>query len=119
MPRQPRRAPEHNLQAKVLRYLVENAAPDVFGFAIPNAGRRTYRAAAALKAEGMMPGVADTCIKLPQGRAGWLELKTPTGALGDAQKGFAARCDRLGHSYAVARTLEQAIDMLARWGALR
>jgi hypothetical protein len=119
MPRQPRRAAEHNLQAKVLRYLTENHAPDVFGFAIPNAGRRTYRAAAALKAEGMMRGVADTCIMLPRGRTGWLELKTPRGVQSDEQQGFQARCKRLAHTYRLARTFDEAVSVLADWGALR
>ena len=119
MPAQSRRAAgEHNLQARVLRYLVENHAPDIFGFAIPNAGRRSCRAAASLKAEGMMRGVADTCIMLPEGRTGWLELKTLKGRQSDEQRGFQARCWRLGHEYALARTFDEAVAILRRWGAV-
>lgn len=110
---------EHSLQARVLRFLSQHNAEDVFGFAIPNAGRRTFRAAASLKAEGMMSGVADTCIMLPHGRSIWLELKTPKGTQSDNQKGFQARCNRLGHIYAVARTFEEAFAVLNKWGALR
>ena len=78
---------EHSLQSRVLRYLLENAAPDVFAVAIPNAGRRTYRAAASLKAEGMTAGTPDLCVLLPGGFVLWLELKTATGRLSDAQQG--------------------------------
>ena len=118
MPRQPRRAAEHNLQAKVLRYLTEHHMPDVFGFAIPNAGRRTYRAAAALRAEGMMRGVADTCIMLPRGKTLWLELKPPSGVQSDEQQGFEARCRRLWHLYRVARTFDEAIGILRDYDAV-
>ena len=120
MSRPPRRANlEHNLQARVLRYLVENHRPDVFGFAIPNAGRRTFRAAASLRAEGMMAGVADTCIMLPEGRTLWLELKDIKGVQSDEQRGFEARCVRLSHVYRVAREFDEAIEILRQQGALR
>jgi len=119
MPRPPRRANlEHNLQARVLRYLTEHHMPDVFGFAIPNAGRRTYRAAASLRAEGMMAGVADTCIMLPQGKTLWLELKDIRGVQSDEQRGFEARCVRLHHVYRVARTLDEAVAILKDYDAV-
>jgi len=119
MSRPPRRANlEHNLQARVLRYLVEHHMPDVFGFAIPNAGRRTYRAAAALRAEGMLPGVADTCIMLPRGKTLWLELKDIHGRQSDEQRGFQARCMRLHHVYRVARTFEEAVGILRDYDAV-
>lgn len=109
---------EHSLQTEVLRYLTRYRADDVFWFAIPNAGRRTFRAAAKLRAEGMLRGAPDLCIVLPIGRTGWLELKTPTGRLSDDQMGFRARCGRLGHRYTMARTLEEAKDTLRIWGAV-
>jgi len=119
MPSPPRRANlEHNLQARVLRYLTEHHMPDVFGFAIPNAGRRTYRAAAALRAEGMMRGVADTCIMLPQGKTLWLELKDIRGVQSDEQRGFQARCMRLHHVYRIARTFDEAVGILRDYSAV-
>jgi hypothetical protein len=109
---------EHSLQTEVIRYLTRYHVGDVFWFAVPNAGRRTFSAAAKLRAEGMLRGVPDLCIVLPAGRTGWLELKSATGALSDDQKGFRARCRRLDHQYATARTLEEAKDHLRSWRAV-
>jgi hypothetical protein len=110
---------EHSLQVQVLTYLESNAADDVFAFAIPNAGKRSGRAGAMMKREGMMRGVADICVMLPEGRTGWLEMKAEGGRLSDWQLGFAARCQRLGHWHHVSFTLADAIARLEFWGALR
>jgi hypothetical protein len=103
----------------VLQELTERARPDIYWFAIPNAARRSPRLAAKLKAEGLRSGVADLCIMLPGGRVGWLELKTLTGKQSLEQKGFEARCIRLGHPYEVVRTVASAIDVLTNWKVLR
>jgi hypothetical protein len=111
---------EHSLQVQVLEYLTTKAMPDVYWHAIPNAGQRSFRTASKMKSEGLTAGVADLCIMLPAGRAAWLEMKRPKGGRSsDAQKGFAARCRRLGHPYAVAKTFEEAVAFLGQVGALR
>jgi hypothetical protein len=56
---------------------------------------------------------------LPGGKVAWLELKTSVGRQSIAQKGFESKCRRLGHPYAVARTLDEAFDALKQWGALK
>jgi hypothetical protein len=108
---------EHTLQASVLRHL-EQRAGNCYWFAIPNAARRSPGLAARMRAEGLRAGVADLAIMLPGGRTGWLELKNSKGRQSDAQAGFEAICGRLGHGYAVARTLDEAIAVLGTWGAL-
>ena len=110
-------ASEHDIQKQVLQHLLFHAQPDIFYFAIPNQGKRSLRMGARMKSEGMMAGAADLCIMLPAGRTGWLELKTAIGRQTDTQMGFQARCERLGHNYAVARSLDEAAQILAEWGA--
>ena len=110
------RVSEHRLQAMVLAYV--SAHPDVYAFAIPNAAKRSPMLAARMKAEGLRAGVADLAIMLPGGRMAWLELKDGKGKQSDAQKGFEAICARLGHHYAVVRSLDEAITILKQWGAL-
>ena len=110
---------EHTLQALVLRHLAYYAKRDVWWFAIPNAGRRTGRAGARLRSEGMRRGVADLCFMLPAGRCAWLEMKTENGRLSDEQRGFEAICKRLKHPYVVARTIDEAIVALKSWDILR
>ena len=110
---------EHSLQVTVLAYLTYRAKPDVNVIAIPNAARRSLRMGARMKAEGLQSGVADLCIMLPGGRVAWLELKTTKGRQSIAQKGFEAKCKRLDHPYALARTLDEAIAALTQWKALK
>lgn len=115
-----RRDDEHKLQAAILDLIkIGKSHPDIFAVAIPNAARRSLRMGAKMKVEGLTPGAADLCILMPAGRSVWLELKTPKGVQSVNQKGFAARCRRLDHTYALARSIDEAIVALHRWGVLR
>ena len=107
---------EHSLQVQLLKYLDAAANADLYWFAIPNAARRSLRMGAHMKHEGLKSGVADLCFMLPGGKVAWLELKKPGNYLTIEQKGFQARCARLGHPYAIAKTLDQAIVILTNWG---
>jgi len=110
---------EHSLQVSVLEYLKLNAKNPVYWFAVPNAGKRSWQGARDMKAEGLTAGVADLCIMLPEGRVAWLEMKTPKGRRSDMQDFFEDVCDHLQHPYATARTFDEAIAILRRWGALK
>jgi len=103
----------------VLQHLLFFAKPDVYWFAIPNAGRRTMRMGARMVAEGLTRGVADLCIMLHEGRTGWMECKTAVGRQRPDQKFFQERCEALGHRYAMVRSVEEATEVLREWGALR
>jgi len=113
------RASEHSLQVSVLLYLSLHAQPDVFAFAIPNAGKRSVWAGRRLKDEGLTPGVADLCVMLDEGATGWIEMKTRGGKQSLPQRMFEEMCLKLGHHYALCRDLPEAIDALRGWGALK
>jgi hypothetical protein len=115
----PRKVSEHSLQVQVLKEFEVRKARDVNILALANAGHRSLRMGARMKAEGLQAGAADLCIMLPGGKVAWLELKTSVGRQSIAQKGFESKCRRLGHPYAVARTLDEAFDALKQWGALK
>ena len=119
--RKPRRkSEEHKLQVKLLGVIeLEKTHPDIYAFAIPNAGRRSLRTGAKMKAEGLRSGVGDLCIMLPEAKTAWLELKARKGVQSTSQKGFGARCARLGHPYAVAYTMEEAVTALRNMGVIR
>lgn len=112
---------EHKIQASLDIILRYGARPEIYWFAIPNAGRRTYQAAAKLKAEGMKAGVADLCFLTPldEGAVAFLELKTIGGSLSVAQRAFAAICRRLGIRWATAKTLDEALHVMRDWNILR
>jgi len=109
---------EHDLQSELVEYLEQ--FPGIYVFAIPNAGFRTLRMGARMKREGMRAGMADLGIMLPAGRIGWLEIKRPkAGRQSVQQKAFQRRCLRLGHPYAIVRTMDEAKHILKLWGALK
>ena len=110
---------EHDLQAMVLDHIRLNARRDVFAFAIPNAAKRSPWQAARMKREGLLAGVADVCVMMNNGRTGWLEFKTVKGKQSLAQKVFEGWCIALAHPYELCRDLQDAIDVLTRWGALK
>lgn len=115
-----RKDDEHKLQVAVLDVInVGKSHPDIFAIAIPNAARRSMRLGSRMKAEGLTSGVADICVLMPENHSAWLELKTLKGVQSINQQGFEARCRRLGHPYALARTLDEAIAALRQWRVLR
>lgn len=89
-------ASEHDIQTAFFRWvrIAEKVHP-VLGlmFAVPNAGKRGYKTAAMLIAEGLRKGVPD--IIFPVARVGFagmaIEFKKPGGKLTMDQKEFIPR----------------------------
>jgi hypothetical protein len=73
-------------------------------FHVPNGGYRTRGTAGRLKAEGVVPGVADIII-IWNGRALGIELKARTGRLSKAQQHWGDAFTLAGGCYAVCRSL--------------
>jgi hypothetical protein len=119
----PRRidASESSLQVQLLKELTYKLRPDVRVLAIPNQSNRHINNAVRMKAEGMMRGAADLLFMFPvsEGAVGWLEMKRRTGSLSDHQHGFKSICAMLGHRWAMARSVDQALDVLRGWNALK
>lgn len=99
-------------------------------FAVPNGGKlsgegyggkaaatekerrlNTAIKAKKLKAEGMLPGVADLFLSIPSGDyAGmYIETKTPTGDQSDEQKAFEAANVERGYAYIIMRSPDEGI----------
>lgn len=100
-------------------YLAIAGRRELFWFAIPNQSNRHIQNAAKMKAEGVRSGVPDLCFCLPDGRVAWLEMKTKVGRLSDTQKAFRDRVQSLGHLWAMARSVDDAIPHLTKWGVLK
>lgn len=110
---------EHKIQVHLMDYLRYAARPEIYYFAIPNQSNRHIASAAKMKAEGVRSGVADLCFMLPDGRAGWLEMKKPGGSMSPTQKAFRDRCHMLGHRWALAKSIDEALEVLTKWDALK
>jgi hypothetical protein len=114
----PRRLTERQLHQYVADLLRLRARRDVLWLHVPNESPRSPRYGALLVRMGMLPGAADLLVVV-NGMAHWLELKRRTGRQSPEQIAFAAAAEAAGATYAVARTPEQAKEILNGWGALR
>jgi hypothetical protein len=106
---------EARRQAAIVEY-VRWVAPQVVIWAVPNGGLRSKSEAARLKWTGVLAGVLDLTLALPDGRCAFWETKTIYGRLSADQMNFISRLDRLGHAWAVVRGVDDARRELAVLG---
>lgn len=76
-------------------------------FAVPNGGARNVITGRILKAEGVVAGVADLILLVPNSKyhALCVEMKTSIGRQSPAQKEWQDDVQRQGYMYVVARSL--------------
>lgn len=126
-PRAPAHAWEHHDHSILVQWIqADKFWSDVVWWATPNQGRRTKRAQAQLKREGMRAGVPDLQFMLPL--HGWhglfLELKAPpphSWEWSKHQRDLAHRLARAGYAAIIARGEFAARDAMEayRTGRLR
>jgi hypothetical protein len=117
MARDPRPIDEFTLQKFVVQLLRLSAYSNVVWFAVPNGEHRSPRTGAKLKAQGVIPGVADLVVVV-KGHAHFLELKTERGRTSAEQRAFAEKVADARALYAVARSPEAARNILEIWRAI-
>lgn len=110
---------EDQIQAALVEQLHYCARSPVVYFAVPNGGFRHRGVANILKATGTTPGIPDLIFALEAGRTFWLEMKAHKGVLSDAQKGIRYKLEQLGHAWAMARSVDEALAILGKVGVLR
>lgn len=122
------REEEHNIQAACVRWFAYQY-PQYKGllFAIPNGSYRTKATAGKLKAEGVVAGVADLILLVPQWFTTWrreqgclcaglcIEMKTAKGRQSPEQKEWQARVEKMGYEYAVCRSLDEFINTIENY----
>ena len=83
--------------------------PDLMLFHIPNGGKRSPITARILKAEGVLPGVADLFLMHPNEKYNglWIEVKTEKGRQSAHQKHFEKVSTREGYFYQVCKSLQE------------
>lgn len=104
---------EHRIQCACVRWF-NLQYPKLHGrlFAVPNGGRRDATTATKLKAEGVVPGVADLVLLMSNRDYGALliEMKTPKGRQSDSQKKWEKTvCADAEYKYVVCRSLDDFI----------
>lgn len=97
---------ESTLQTSCVRWF-RYQYPNLVIYAVPNGGSRNVREAQRLKAEGVLAGVADLVVMLPQGKSIYIEMKVKGNRQTDNQKYFQKKAIALGHNYVVCYTFEE------------
>lgn len=77
-------------------------------FSVPNElGGRNKIGTALAKSTGLMSGVSDTIIILPNSKIIFIEFKTPKGRQTEKQKEFEDRIKKHGYAYYIIRSFEE------------
>ena len=97
---------ESNLQSACVRWF-RLQYPNLVIYAVPNGGSRNVREAQRLKAEGVLAGVADLTILLPQGKIIYIEMKVKGNQQTDNQKAFQQKAEALGYKYYVCYSFDE------------
>ena len=114
-----RAQPEALIQRTLLEHLRLRGTGWVV-WATPNAARRSPAMGAMLKAHGMVPGVGDlSLVRFGDGKYFELELKSDHGRLSSAQRERKLTLEQAGATYGVAFGLNDALELMQQWGAIR
>lgn len=89
-------------------YCLKSCNPRGFMFSVPNelAGSNKLSMMQA-KAMGLVSGVSDTIVLLPNGKTLYCEFKDEKGKQSDKQKEFEQIIKNLGHTYILIRSFEE------------
>ena len=122
------REEEHNIQCACVRWF-NFQWPEYRGllFAVPNGGARSKATAGKLKAEGVVAGVADLILLVPQWFTTWrgqegckyaglcIEMKTDKGRQSPEQKQWQEMVEAHGYKYAVCHSLDEFMNTINKY----
>ena len=117
------REEEHKLQCACVKWF-NLQYPEYRGllFAVPNGGVRSKATAGKLKAEGVVAGVADLILLVPQCATPFnlyhglcIELKTKTGRQSPEQKAWQKKVEDKGYKYIIVRSFDEFKDEVERY----
>ena len=117
--RKPPSDEEHRIQVSCVRWFrmkYPHLSPRLF--AVPNGGRRDGITGARLKEEGVLAGVADLILLVPNAdyHALLIEMKTPKGRQSDSQRAWQrAVAGNDDYLYVVVRSLEEFIKVIEEY----
>lgn len=82
----------------------------------PNAAKRSVIGGRRIKQDGMITGWPDLTVVGPEGLVGFLEVKAPRGKPSDTQTEIGEMLGRMGHTWAIVRSQDEAVTALQAWG---
>lgn len=117
--RKPPSDEEHRIQTACVRWFrLKHPRLAARLFAVPNGGRRDGITGARLKEEGVLAGVADLILLVPNAdyHALLIEMKTPKGSQSESQKAWQrAVAGNDDYMYVVCRSLEGFIKTIEEY----
>lgn len=86
-------------------------------FSVPNGGARNKRTACILKAEGVVAGVADLILFVPNKtyHALCIEMKTSKGVQRETQKEWQNKVENKGYKYIICRSFDQFVTEIEKY----
>lgn len=105
-----------NLQYPEYRWYANGVRGSLLN-SVPNGGARSKIEAGIMKAEGVVPGVAD--LELNIARGGYhglkIEMKTDTGRQSPSQKAWQTQIEAQGYKYAVCRSFDDFVKIIENY----
>ena len=108
---------EDRIQQAIVKFL-RLAYPRFVTFAIPNGGGRSKAQGGILKATGVLAGIPDLCVLMPDAKALFIEVKTPKTLttkkryLSPDQRGIKSRLELLGFPVHVCRSVDDVAEVM-------
>jgi hypothetical protein len=115
MPESRKAQSEAQIQKAIVDYL-RAVLPHAIVSAIPNGSQRTASGRPANAVAGLLPGMPDLMVLLPQGRVIFFEVKAAKGRVSDNQLNIHMQMQPLDHVVAVVRSIDETRNALKIWG---
>jgi hypothetical protein len=96
---------EAAVQKQIVEY-IRAVLPRSIVAAIPNGSQRTASGRPANAVAGLLPGMPDLVVVLPEGKVLWAEIKSDKGRVSPAQLNVHGQLNSLGHVCVVLRSVE-------------
>jgi len=106
---------EGRIQIAIIAW-IRLCVPQVLAFHPANGGWRGKAEAARFKAMGVLAGVPDIVVIGPGAKAFFLEVKSPTGRLSDAQRDIMAVLGQLRTPFMTVQSIDDVRRAFAGWG---
>lgn len=107
--------PEEQIHRSIATYL-RIKHPAILFYHPANGEKRGIQAAVRLKAMGVVPGVPDLVLIMPDGTHGYMEIKPEGKYLSPVQKTFHAELRNRNVLVATVRSLDDVAETLREWG---
>ena len=96
---------EAAVQKQIVEY-IRAVLPRAIVAAIPNGSQRTASGRPANAVAGLLPGMPDLVVVLPEGKVLWAEIKSEKGRVSPAQLNVHGELNALGHVCVVLRSVD-------------